>query len=394
MAGMMEFFWLFLLFLPTQPAGRPATPAQVLKYVPPEAVLVVATDVASLSHGMNQGLDELLDAKFMKSTEALVQAGAMITQGRDQLKAQTAKYGLDPFKDIRWATVSMGGLQGPEPKLLAAVGGKIPAKTLQALAADAGAKQEGALWVFPEKGGQFVMARAKDSTVLAGSRDWVELALAGKARCPAMKPLLARFDRKTFMLIAFQVTDQMRADWQADADWEARPLLGSLKGLALQMGYTGWSLKVVTDAKNLAVWQDLLYGLGRLAAATREATDGMLFIAKGVLASLDPIADQKHDLSPEDTKIFAALIAHRDELHKLLAKRFVGPAPKTKVMANKRQASVTLDVTGRTGALTLIPFGAGMGAYFLAARQEPAVIQAPAPPPAEAPDEAPAPPAP
>lgn len=370
MLGMMEFFWLFLLFLPTQPAGAPAPAATVLKYVPPEAAFVVAADVASLGKGMNQGVDELLAAKFMSSTEALKQASAMITQGRNQLKAQTDKYGLDPFKDIRFASLSMGDLQASEPKLLVAVGGKIPDKALAAMAAEAGAKQEGALWVLPGDGGRFVMARAKDKTVLAGSRDWVELALAGKARCPAMKPLLSRYDKKTFLLFAFRPSAQMSTEWQQDADWVARPLLASIKGLALQLTYTGWSIKVQTDSKNVPVWQDLLYGLGRIAVAARETSDGFLFLGKGLLASLDPIAAQKHDMGPEEAQVLAAVVAHRDELHKLMAKHFVGPAPKTKVMANKRQASVSLNVTGRTGALSLIPFIGGMGAYFMLGRQE------------------------
>ena len=378
------------MFLPTQPAGTPAPPATVLKYVPPEAAFVMAADVASLGRGMNKGVDELLATKFMKSSDALVQASQMITQGRDQLKTQTAQFGLDPFKDIRFATLSVGDLGAPSPKLLAALGGKIPDKTLEAMAKEGQAKKEGALWVFPEDGGQFVMARAKDKTVLVGTRAWVELALAGKARCPAMKPLLARYDRKTFLLVAFRTTEEIRDQWRREADWVARPLLGSLEGLALQLQYKGWSLKVMTDKNGVAVWQDLLYGVGRFAAASREAADGVLFIGKGLLASLDPVAELKADLGPEETQVIEALVEHRGELHKLMAKNFVGPAPKTKVMANKRQASVTLNVTGRTGTLTLIPFLGGMGAWLmLSGAEEPpmaAPVEAhpmPAPLPAE-----------
>lgn len=387
MVGMMELFWLFFLFLPTHPAGTPAPVAKVLKYVPPEAEFVLAADVASLGRGMNQGVDELLATKFMKSSQALKQASQMITAGRDQFVAQAGEFGLHPFKDIRYATLSVGGLQAPQPKMLVAAGGKISDKTLQAIAVKAGAKQDGALWIFPEDGGQFVMARAKDSTVLAGTRDWVELALAGKARCPAMKPLLSRYDGKTFLLMAFRSTEQMRAEWDKDADWIARPLLASMQGLALQMTYSGWSIKVQTDKQGVAVWRDLLYGLGRFAAAAREASDGFLFIGKGLLASLAPVAELKHDLGPEQVEVLEAFVANRDELHKLMTKRFVGPAPKTKVMTNRRQASVTLTVTGRTAALTLIPFVGGAGAWLLMGSAEPEPAMAPAAPaPALAPE--------
>ncbi len=393
MVGMMELFWMFFLFLPTQPAGTPAAPAKVLKYVPPGAQFVLAADVASLGRGMNQGVDELLATRFMKSSPALEQASQMITTGRDQFIAQAGEFGLHPFKDIRYATLSVGGFQAPQPKLLLAAGGKISDKTLLAIAAKAGAKQEGALWIFPEDGGQFVMARAKDATVLAGSRDWVELALAGKARCPAMKALLSRYDKKTYLLMAFRNTPAMRAEWDRDADWIARPLLASLQGLAMQLTYGGWSLKVLTTKKGVPVWQDILYGLGRFAAAARDASDGFLFIGKGLLTSLSPVAELKHDMGPEQVKVLEALVAHRDELHKLMSKRFVGPAPRTKVMANKRQASVTLNVTGKTAALTLIPFLGGAGAWFMlgSAEPEPAMAPVQAAPAEPLPPEKPAP---
>jgi len=106
-----------------------------------------------------------------------------------------------------------------------------------------------------------------------------------------------------------------------------------------------------------------------------------LFIAKGLLTSLKPVGELGHDLGPEEAQILEAFVGHRGELHKLLSKRFVGPSPKTKVMANKRQASVTLNVTGRTAALSLIPVGVGAGFWLMMGSEEPTLAVPPEAPP-------------
>jgi hypothetical protein len=371
MFGMLELTWIFLLLLPTQPYGKPAPASTVLAHVPPGAVVVFAVDAASLGQGVNQGLDRLLGAKFIRSTAALQQAAAQIEQGRVLIKEQIDQFGIDPFRDVRYATISLGDLDAPEPSVLAVIGGQLPDALIESLAAKAGAQRQGDRWVLPKGDGQMIMARASSGALLVGSPPWVELALAGKAQNPQLRPLLAGYDKNTFALLAFRPTAEMQARWRQEADWLVRPLLASLQGIGLGLGYDGWAVQVLFAPGSLPVWQDLLYGLGRLAVAAREATDGALFLAKAFVASLDPVAELGHDLSAEDAALLGALVQHRDEIHKLLAGMLVGPSPKTRVLVHKAQASVTLKVTGKTASLTLFPMAAGAIFWLTAARAEP-----------------------
>ena len=396
MMGMMEFFWLLFLLFPTQPYGKPAPAATVLRHVPPGAQVVIAIDAASVVQGMNRGLDRVIKAKFIQQTPELKLFSEQIVQARQMLITQAKGFGIDPFKDIRYVTISVGKLDAPEPDVLAVFGGKIEDKTLDQLAAQAGAKKDGKYWVGPD-GDKWVVARAKDGAVLAGTKAWVDLALARKARAPAMKPLLSMYDKKTFLLLAFQPSKQMQDKWHTEVDWVARPLLTSMHGLGFRMGYKGFSLKVQTDKNKLAVWQDLFYGLGRWAVATREASEGALFLAQGFLSSLEPVAKLGHDLSEQDAKALEAVIKHRKEIRKLVSSLFVGPVPKSKVKANKAKNSVSLTVDGGNASLALLPTVGALGAWFTMSRSEshmpPTTVEA-IPVPAPAPEDPPPAPAP
>jgi hypothetical protein len=354
MMGLMEFFWLLFLLFPTQPYGKPAPAATVLRHVPPGAQLVITVDAASVVQGMNRGLDRVIKAKFVQQTPELKLFSDQIVQAREMMLTQAKTFGIDPFKDIRYVTISVGKLDAPEPDVLAVFGGKIEDKTLDQLAAQAGAKKDGKYWVSPE-GDKWVVARAKDGAVLAGSKAWVDLALARKARAPAMKPLLSMYDKKTFLLLAFQPSKQMEDKWHTEVDWVARPLLTSMHGLGFRMGYKGFSLKVQTDKKKLSVWQDLFYGFGRWTVATRETSEGALFIAQGLLSSLEPVAKLSHDLSEQDARALEAMVKHRKEIRKLVSSLFVGPVPKPKVKTNKRNNTVSLMVGGGNASLALLP---------------------------------------
>jgi len=182
----------------------------------------------------------------------------------------------------------------------------------------------------------------------------------------------------------------MRAQWRQEVGWGIRPLLTSLEGIGLRLGFSGWSLQVISQARAVPAWKDLFYGLGRLAVASRETADGGLYIAKAWLASLDPVTELGHDLIEQEGQLLAALVEHRDEIHKLLSGLLVGPSPKTRVMVQRVRRSVSLHVTGKTASLALVPLVGGVLGYFLMAP----AVEAPLPPEVEPLDPEPSPEAP
>jgi hypothetical protein len=207
-----------------------------------------------------------------------------------------------------------------------------------------------------------VLARAKDGTVLLGSPGLVEQALTGKHNNRAIKPLLRGFDRRTYLLVAFQPDQKIHDEWEKE-DPFARPLLQSLKGLSVRMTYKNTVIKVHTsEPKFVKAWGGMLEGLGKLAMATWYASDGMLDIAEAYLSSLDPLSQIAADMPADERAVLDTLVTHRREIAKLAGDLFLGKKTKAAMRTNMKEKSATLTVSSLTMAPLLL---VGMGWYML-----------------------------
>ena len=60
------------------------------------------------------------------NTKALKPMAVQLTAGLKALEAEGGQLGLDPFRDIRFATISLADMHKPQPRLLIHLGGEFP----------------------------------------------------------------------------------------------------------------------------------------------------------------------------------------------------------------------------------------------------------------------------
>lgn len=374
--GMMELL-LLLVLSPAAPFGKPADAATVFRHVPDESVLVVTADVASLAQGAQKEFERLLKMPVFNKSVLMQQAAQAMRSGRAMFEARAKRFGVDPFRDIRYATLALGiGEQGE--KFLAVLGGKLPQKAFDTVVADAGATREDGVFVLP--GGEQVLARAADGAVLFGSRDWVGTALAGEQRHPSWKRLLSGHDRSTYFMFAFRPGAHILAEWKREMDVVFHPLLiDGFQGMSLRLTYRGSELRVeAPDARRAGVWGGVLRGFGLVSVAGRDAAEGLLQMGESFLASLDPLP-ALDAAGPEEKEMLRVLVGHRTEIRKMLVRQLLGKRQKARVRVDKRRKSAILTMSGKGLASVLVlPMSAGMFLMRGSAEEEPATAVPPA----------------
>ncbi|MBW1809550.1 MAG: hypothetical protein JRJ87_15255 [Deltaproteobacteria bacterium] len=379
----MELILLLFFFSPEAPYGQPARANKIFQHVPADAMFVITADVASIGQGMNKGLDKLLAAPFIKKSAALQQGAQAIRMGKQMLMNEVDKFGLDPFKDIRYITVCFSVDPEKGERGLIIVGDRIPQKTFEALINMSGAQPKGDLYIIEQGGssGPQVAARTKNGTVLFGDQQWVEMALAKKHRHKAMQTLLKSHDKKTYLMFAFKLNETIRNEIRDEAEPLLRPLFTSLEGGSVRLTYKGAEIKVLASKKQyVQAWGGILDGSGRMISAYHQAAEGFLIMAEAFLSSLDPVASLGLELGQEEKDVIETLVTQRSAIHKYLITTFLGSKPpvvKTKV--NLKAKSATLLLTGRgPGGIALL---GGMAGWLMLSRSHqkaPSVIEGPA----------------
>lgn len=355
--AIMELLSLFLLFSPAAPVGVPAPAATVFRHLPEDAVLAVGMDVASFLQGTNQELDRIMSASFLKDSTVFQEGLQVFKAGREDLLAKAKEWGLDPLRDIRYAAL-FAGLDGQnQGKVLTVFGGKLQKSTLEALAKETGARVDGALWV--DETGSTVFGQAADGTVLLGSREWVEMALAGKHRNTAFKSLLADYDRKIYFMAAARFTPSIRNRWLEELEPIFRPLFQHLDGVSLSLTYQGSAFKVLTDsAPFVEVYRGILDGYGQLSEASNQIVDGLLNIGEALLASLEPVSGLGGKLAAEEKEILSILVSKRREVRALWRDLLVHKPTKPRLVVNRAAKSVELKLSGGNPISILMLAGA------------------------------------
>jgi hypothetical protein len=381
--GPMELIFLLFFFSPEAAYGQPANANKIFQHVPADAMFVLAADSASIGQGMNKGLDKLLAAPFIKKSAAMQQGAMAIRMGKQMLMQEMDKFGIDPFKDIRYVTLCFT----PDPEKgergLVIVGDKIPQKAFNALINMSGAQPQGDVYVVEQGGssGPQVAARTKDGTVLFGDKQWVEMALAKKHRHKAMHPLLRSYDKRTYLMLAFKLNESMRKEIKDEAEPLLRPLFTSLEGGSIRLTYKGAEIKVLASNKQFTrAWGGLLDGSGRMISAYHQAAEGFLIMGEAFLSSLDPVASLGLELNQEEKDVIETLVTQRSVIRKYLVKTFLGTKPpvvKTKV--NLKAKSATLTLTGRgPGGIALL---GGMAGWLMLGASSPKEVEVRATPP-------------
>jgi hypothetical protein len=347
---------LFFLFTPDAPYGQPAPGAKVFKHVPEGAVVVMGLDAASLAQGMEKKLDKLLAAPLLKKSKAMQPVVQALNMGRGMMKAQAQTIGIDPFRDVRY--VMLAFQPGPDSERgIIVAGGKFPGDILAKVGKLAGKEPEGDILQLESDG---FLARHKDGSLVFGNKEWVQMALDGKHKNKAMKPLLRDYDRKTWLMVAFRPDETIRRDWKNE-DAMARPILDHIEGLSLRMTYGGEVIKVVaTDRKFVDVYKGLLDGFGQMSAASHQFATGALDSAEGFLASLDPVSALGAEMGPVESAIVSTLVENRKEIRKLIKDLILGKKVSARVKANKARRTAELTIKGR-GPSTMMFLGGVVG---------------------------------
>jgi hypothetical protein len=200
--------WFWALGLIVALGTAPARAAEVGKYVPADAEMVMHIDVQQL---LSSGLVKKYALPHIK--QALM--------GSKEAQQLFTAIGLDPLKDVTAITASNAGQAGD--KVLVALHGKFDLDRIQKTA-EAVAKEKKGDFKITRAGGKTIYEGTKDgktismsfvdgsTLVVSSNRDYVTAALAGKSGKPAkaLQDAVSSIEGKRTLWFAAVVTDQIR----------------------------------------------------------------------------------------------------------------------------------------------------------------------------------------
>ncbi len=349
-----------------EPNPKAVGAAEVGRYAPAEADIMVHLDTTALVPGNFKALLDLQSNKDLAAIPALRtelrKAVAQVDSGRGMLKATL---GLDVTTDVTSVT-GFAHVTAADPEFLVVVRGRL-AGVVDKAATLLGTPPRAVHGRPTVAAMNLMVAETADGQVLVGKPAWVEARLA-----PTWKPtgLTGRLagaarivDAKPALAVAVAPSPAMLAQLGPDAI-----MLGTTRfaGGSLLHNGTQW----VMQGGNAADYQRhlaLTEGYVDLLRAAHLAPRGM---ARMFLAYVDVIAASDRDL--------AELARNKPQLTALVERYFSGGEFQTKIDREPREHRVSIRLTGKKLS-DVLPVGAlvGLGAIgWLTATQEAA---APAP---------------
>ena len=355
----------------------PAAPsaAEVLKYAPADAELVVHLDVAAVAPRNWQALEKLTDAPAVKaSKDAARKIGKLVASARAaRAQAKTAA-GFDPVTDVQSATGFLTFHGKGEPDGLFVLRGKFPATTLDHIAGTVGGTRsviEGHVMI-TSPDGKFSMVQAADGVLIGGTTLLVKeragaytprRSALGDAATPGLdgKPFFyatLRLSPATLLFFSRDVSDPLAIDFFTGVQdlsfglyWNG---LGASFATRTAAGYGRGLLAVDGSVSMLRAGHLYLRGVARLAAA---------------------IVDSYAVKSPE----VAGFAAHRVELLKLIDESTGDGSFQVAVDKKDSDRRVNLRLTGKSlsDVLPLAGLIVPLGAWGYLSSDMPPEIDAP-----------------
>jgi hypothetical protein len=272
---------LIALWLPSQPSGQPAAIDVAGRYIARDAVAAATIDWGTVGPALHQGFRGLKQESFIKDEPDVALEYARL-EGRlaQGLTMLTNVIGLDPFRDIRYVTLSLS----PGAKWVVAAGGSISEQAVDKLALTAGLTKHsgGNGWAYYHDASSKrpALALTKDKVLLYGSevilRDWAK---AAPKPGPAAKLLKRRYDGRGLLGAVVALQKVMSTDF-------ARKLMPAAVGeqlrdagqLAVVLGYDGSrvAMEVRRGKQTEQRYLGLLDGLGHYLQALEHVIRGTL----------------------------------------------------------------------------------------------------------------------
>lgn len=275
--GFIEFLTALLALGGFGVDANPRAPsaAEVLRYAPADADVMVHVDLAALVPKNYAALAALPTQPGFADTELGPKlAGALqkAEMGRGMVKGMT---GLDLVDDVRSATVWLRIPQEGEPEMLGVVRGDIPRDFVDKLAGVAPSKKvEGVTAVEPEPG--LLVARTPRGDLIAGSAELVTARLA-KGYRPAKGRLAGAETRqllrgKPFFAAVVAPSEAARGRMVRGMELDPREPVSQLL-LDATTGYELFGLYLAHDGLGWTVGAGDPAGAGRAAEASRGVVD-------------------------------------------------------------------------------------------------------------------------
>lgn len=375
-----ELIMMLMLWLPMQPAGQPAPAQTVFRYVPAQANATVTLDAGSLTASALRGFRDLGKQTFVKGTPALAQRYAQMEQMLARgLKMVQLFGGVDPFKDLRWVTLSLAVGQPGRPDFVVATAGQLQAALAEriATAMRAGAAEalpNGTLYV-STRGSQPSVAWTKDDVLLIGTESLLRTLLKRQPRPTKLARLAqSQHDGQSYCTVAVHLDRKRSKAILPHLPPMFRTLGNSFEGMVLSLRYDGLKLGLAaTNGRVLQRYRTLLDGAGSYLIAAEHVARGSLKIGDGLL-------------SPQDARylpigLLRAFASNKRELLRYL-RRYVPlkttPSHSTRIDAKRRMAILTYRGSRYTG---LVPLFGSIGLLASAKMQMQRRAQRIPPPP-------------
>lgn len=347
---------LALLWLPARPSGTPAAPATLIKYVPTDAHLVATIDAGSIAKAALDAFQDLGRQPFVKGSPELSRTYKQIDQKLNMgLRMLTSTMGIDPFKDLRYITVSVVGDRNP--RWLVMVGGKINLALVERIAAASRAgkpqKQRMGMFFPGRSQSQPSFGFTSDGVMLAGTEELVMGALKKKPRRGELAGIVAsQVDRNTPISVAVRPTRRVGRRMERMLDPPFNTLGNKCGAMFVSMRYDGTRIALQGKKRGIiSRYRSILDGVGNYIAASELVLQGTLRVVDGVISPRD------RGLPPP----LVELARHKKSLLKYVSARLprIRPSHSTRVDNRRRLAQLNYK-GGRVAGVIPMVFLAGV----------------------------------
>lgn len=276
--GFIEFLTALLALGGFGVDANPRAPsaAEVLRYAPAEADVMVHIDLAALVPNNYAALAALPSKPGFSDSELGPKLQEALQKAEMARGVATGMTGLDPVEDLDSATVWLRFPRDGEPEMLGVVRGDIPRDFVDKLAAAAPSKKiEGVTVLEPEPG--LLVARTPSGDLIAGDAELVTARLrrgyrpakAGRTSGAEVRQLLRG---KPFFAAVFAPSDVARSRMTSGLALDPRDPMAQL-GLDLATGYDLAGLYLAHDGLGWTVTARDRAGAARIAEASRGVVD-------------------------------------------------------------------------------------------------------------------------